>query len=156
MDKKYSDLVPEQAVAVAKELSAQARESLDKVVETAKWLTQSNLLINAGGATAVLGYLGTNPMAYFSVVALGIFLLGMVASGIEIRGMLAGYAELHEDAIRRLQGFLSEELTARQTAKPHEPGKFAARMNRWGGIFSQIAFFVGAIVGIVGYFLIMK
>jgi hypothetical protein len=158
MDEKYSDLAkdqPEVAVAVTDELRAQARESLNKMAETDKWLTQSNLLVNAGGAAAVLGYLGTNPAACFAVVVLGIFLLGMIASGIEIRGLLDGYKHLHKDAIRRLRGFLSEELTARDVANPQNIGKRATRMNMLGGIFSQIAFAVGAIVGIIGY-LIMK
>jgi hypothetical protein len=49
------------------ELHAQTKQTFDKVVETDWRLTQHNFLINAGGAAAMLAYLGSSSASKFAI-----------------------------------------------------------------------------------------
>lgn len=151
MDEKFSELEPEVGQPILTTLSDQVRESFDKIVETDKWLTQHNFLVNAGGAAATLGYLGTSPSSSFAVFPLLIFLVGIIASGIEIRGLLSIYSHLHKDAIRRRGGFVSDEITVREAASVEKIPKWSVRANSWSGIVSQISFVVGSVLGISSF-----
>jgi len=150
MDEKYSDLTPEIAVAIADTLSSQEQESFSKVVETDKWLSQHNFLVNAGGAIAVLGYMGTASSTVIAAVPLSIFILGIIASGIEIRSLLTFYSLLHSDAIRRRGGFVTEELSVKEAAMVSGTQGSHNITNHWCGIFAQWAFVLGSLFGIVG------
>ena len=152
MDKKYSELDSSVGESVLKALSRQAREAFDKIVETNKWLTQYNFLVNAGGAAAILAYLGTDPTPTFAVLPLIIFLFGVIASGIEIRGLLEIYGHLQNDALRRQRGFVSDKLTVQEAASVEEVPIVAMRINHWSGIISQAAFILGCVVGVAGFF----
>ena len=85
------DLDEELSNALTSELHAQTKQTFDKVVETDWRLTQHNFLINAGGAAAVLAYLGASSSSKFAILSLLCFLVGVVASGIEIRMLLSSY-----------------------------------------------------------------
>jgi len=151
MDEKFSELDPEVGQPVLTTLSDQVRESFDKIVETDKWLTQHNFLVNAGGAAATLGYLGTNPGSSFAVFPLLLFLVGIIASGIEIRGLLSIYSHLHKDALRRRGGFVSDEISVKEAASVEKVPIWSVRANHWSGIVSQLSFVVGSIIGISSY-----
>lgn len=151
MDEKFSELDPEVGQPILTTLSNQERESLDKIVETDKWLTQHNFLVNAGGAAATLGYLGTNPSSTYAILPLLIFVVGIVASGIEIRGLLSIYSHLHKDALRRKRGFVSDEISVKEAASVEKVPKWSVRANHWSGLTSQISFVLGSVLGIAGY-----
>jgi len=151
MDEKFSELEPEVGQPVLSTLSDQVRESFDKIVETDKWLTQHNFLVNAGGAAAVLGYIGTSPSSTYAVFPLLIFLIGVVASGIEIRGLLSIYGHLHEDALRRRGGFVSDQINVKEAATIKDVPKWSKRANHWSGVVAQLSFVLGCIVGISGH-----
>ena len=152
MDERREQLTPDTADAIAQELSEQCRETFQKVVETDWRLTQHNFLVNAGGSAAVLAFLGSGARPTYAGWALVLFLVGVVASGIEVRALVDVYAALHNDAIRRRSGFMSNELAVRDSVpKPGLAGK-AATINHWSGVVSQFAFILGVIVGLWGYF----
>ena len=151
MDEKYSQLDPDTGKIISDTLSNQARESFNKIVETDKWLTQHNFLVNAGGAVAVLGYLGSNSSSTFAIFPLVIFLVGIIASGIEIRGLISIYSHLHKDAIKRRSGFLNDDMSVREASAAEKVPKSTERINHWSGIISQGSFMFGSIFGVLGY-----
>lgn len=151
MDEKFSELDPDVGQPILATLSDQVRESFDKIVETDKWLTQHNFLVNAGGAAAILGYMGTSTSSSFAIFPLLIFLIGVVANGVEIRGLLSIYSHLQKDAIRRRDGFVSDLITVKEAATVKDVPIWSKRTNHWSGIISQLAFVVGCVVGISGY-----
>ena len=151
MNPKFSGLNAATAAAISDTLSEQARHAFDKVVETDKWMTQHNFLANTGGAIAVMGYLGTSHTPYFAIFPLVMFLVGIVASGIEIRALLKIYGRLHKDALRRREGFVSEKLSVGEAATVEVEG-FWTKVNDWCGITSQVTFVLGAITGVAGFY----
>jgi cytochrome c biogenesis protein CcdA len=152
MKEKYSGLDPATAAAISDTLSAQALHAFDKVVETDKWLTQSNFLVNTGGAIAVMSYLGTSHTSHFAIFPLVIFLVGIVASGIEIRALLKVYGFLHQDALRRREGFVTEKLSVGEAATVREIPGIWRKLNGWCGVASQVAFVLGATAGVAGFY----
>lgn len=151
MDRKFSELDRKTAEQLSSILEAQAKTSFNAIVETDKWLTQHNFLVNAGGAAAVLSYLSSNPTPTFAIIPLTIFLLGVIASGIEIRYLRKVHSELHEDAIRRRSGFVSNTFSVAQAADVQAPKNVTKKINHYSGLIAQLSFLVGCVVGIWGF-----
>lgn len=152
MDEYRKDLDPEVAAAIGEELSAQARQCFDKVIETDWRLTQHNFLANAGGAAAVLAYLGTTPTPKFAVWPLILFLIGIIASGVEIRALLSVYSALHKDALRRRARFMSNELRVKESVPAPGIAGWASCINHWSGVVAQVSFILGMAVGLWQFF----
>jgi hypothetical protein len=138
----------ETANAVVRELRSQKEQTFDNVVETDWRLTQHNFLVNAGGSAAVLAYLGTSSSSKFAVWSLVCFLVGVVASGIEIRALLAIYSGLHIDAVNRLNGFMKNEFPAENAVPQPDVVKVPSKINHWSGLVAQVSFAVGIFVGL--------
>lgn len=151
MDKTFTNLDPVTAEELAAILELQQNTSFSALVETDKWLTQQNFLVNAGGAAAVLGYLSIKPTPMFAVIPLLIFLVGVIANGFEIRFLLKIHSEFHSDAIRRRSGFVSDKLTIAEAADVKAPNKSSKIINQYCGYVAQGAFILGCIVGIFGF-----
>ncbi len=143
------DMEEETANAVAGELHSQTKQTFEKIVETDWRLTQHNFLVNAGGAGAVLAYLGTSSSSKFAVWSLLCFLVGVIASGAEIRALLAIYSGLHKDASNRLNGFMSNQLSVEEAVPKQGVVKLPGKINHWTGWAAQISFVLGVIVGLV-------
>lgn len=139
------------AKALDAELHTQTKQTFDKVVETDWRLTQHNFLINAGGAAAVLAYLGSSSSSKFAIWPLLLFVVGVIASGIEIRALLQVYRSLHKDALRRLNGFMRNTLSTDEIT-PKGIAPIASRVNHWSGLAAQASFVLGVGVGLVLYF----
>ena len=148
MDEHYKDLSPDLAVSIVDELSAQSRQTFDKVVESDWRLTQQNFLVNAGGAAAVLAYLGSDAASTFAIWPLVCFVVGVAASGIEIRTLLLIYSSLHKDALRRRAGFVENRISTKDLGPPADVGGCATHIHHWCGWLAQIAFVAGVVVGI--------
>lgn len=148
MDEHYKDLPPDLAVSIVDELSSQTRQTFDNVVETDWRLTQHNFLVNAGGAAAVLAYLGSDPTPIFAIWPLVCFVVGIAASGIEIRTLLLIFSSLHRDALRRRAGFVENKILVKDLGPPANVGGCATPINHWCGWLAQIAFVAGVVVGI--------
>jgi hypothetical protein len=142
------DMEEETVNAIANELHSQTKQTFDKVVETDWRLTQHNLLVNAGGSAAVLAYLGTSASSKFAVWSLLCFLVGVIASGVEIRALLAIYSELHNDALNRLSGFMKNELPVEKAIPSTTITKVPSRVNHWSGWVAQTSFVLGVGVGL--------
>lgn len=151
MDEKITDLDQETAESICSILEGQVKTSFSALVETDKWLTQHNFLINAGGSGAILGYLSSVPTPTYAIVPLIIFLIGVMASGIEIRYLLKTHYELHKDAVRRRGGFISSKLSVAQTADVQAPSNLTKNINHISGIVAQVSFVIGCITGILGF-----
>lgn len=139
------------AAAIGDELAAQCRQCFDKVVETDWRLTQHNFLMNAGGVAALLAYIGSNPNATFAIWPLICFLVGIIASGVEIRALLKTYSALHSDALRRREGFMMNRLSVADSVPKEGVAGKAAVINHWSGVISQTAFVLGVVWGVVMY-----
>lgn len=150
MDRKFSDLDEETAEQLSSVLESQSRTSFEAIVATDKWLTQQNFLVNAGGSAAVLSYLASGQASTLAVFPLTLFLLGVVASGIEIRYLLKLHSELHEDALRRRSGFVSNKLSVAEAADVKAPKPTTSNIHKYSGIISQSAFIVGCVIGVWG------
>lgn len=138
--------------ALNAELHAQTKQTFDKVVETDWRLTQHNFLMNAGGAAAVLAYLGSSSDSKFTIWSLLIFVIGVIASGVEIRALLRVYGSLHKDALRRLNGFMDNTLSTEKITPKEGIVPIYSRVNHLSGIVSQGSFVLGVAVGLVLYF----
>jgi hypothetical protein len=152
MEEYRSELEAEVASAIADELSAQTRQTFDKIVETDWRLTQHNFLVNAGGAAAVLAYWGTNTAHNFALYPLLFFVVGVIASGIEIRTLRVVYSNLHNDALRRRKGFMTNKLKVKESVPPPDVGGIASKIKHWSSIVSQVSFVLGFISAVVAYF----
>lgn len=138
--------------ALYAELHAQSKQTFDKVVEADWRLTQHNFLINAGGAAAVLAYLGSSSSSRFAIWSLILFVAGAVASGVEIRASLWVYSSLHEEALRRLNGFMHNTLSTDEITPKEGISPIASKVNRWSGMVAQGSFVLGVGVGLALYF----
>ena len=152
MPQLRKDMQDETANTIAGELHSETKEIFSKVVETDWRFTQHNFLVNAGGAVAVLAYLGTSSSSKFAIWPLLCFLVGVVASGIEIRMLLASYRILYIDALNRLNGFMKSELPAEQTAPSASVARVQGTINKISGWIAQVSFLLGVAVGLFLYF----
>jgi len=152
MKEKITDLDPKTGIELSTVIMDQMRETFQKVIETDKWLTQHNFLVNAGGSAAVLAYLASVPTPTFAILPLVIFLTGIFASGIEIRTMLSIYNHLHQDAARRREGWSSGEYTVEEAASAKLAKPYIRNLNHWSGVYAQVAFLVGSLVGVAGFY----
>ena len=143
------DMKEEIANAIADELRSQKEQTFEKIVETDWRLIQYNFLVNAGGAAAALAYLGTSSSSRFVVWSLLCFLVGVIASGAEIRALLAVYSGLNRDALDRLNGFMNNRLSAEAAVPKLDVVKVPSRINHWAGRTAQIFFVLGVVVGLV-------
>ena len=151
MEEKLSQLDRETAERLCSILEAQAKTSFEAAVAADKWLTQHNFLVNAGGAAAVLSYLGSGTAPVFAVIPLSLFLLGVIASGVEIRYLMRLHAELHQDAIRRRSGFVSDKYSVAEAADVQAPSKTTRNINHYCGLIAQGSFIIGALLGFLGF-----
>ncbi len=152
MDEKMTDLDLKVSQPIIDTISGQVQESFNKIVETDKWLTQHNFLVNAGGAAAILGYMGGSSTPNHAIFPLVIFLVGIIASGIEIRGLLGIYGHLHKDALRRRGGFMSDQITVKEAASVEPiPTKYT-NANNWSGYVAQGSFIIGCATGVIGFY----
>lgn len=145
------DLDAELAQALTSELHGQSKQTFDKTVETHWHLTQHNFLVNAGGAAAVLAYLGSSLGNKFAIWPLLCFLAGIVASGLEVRALLSIYGALHKDALTRLRGFMNNSTPAEEAVPKQGIANCATAVNYWSGVVSQSSFVLGVVLGVSFY-----
>jgi hypothetical protein len=153
MKEKLSQLDRQLAEQLCAILAAQVKTSFEAAIAADKWLTQHNFLVNAGGAAAVLSFIGSGTAPAFTFVPLSLFLLGVIASGVEIRYLMKLHGELHQDAIRRRGGFVADKLTVAETADVQAPRKITRNINHYCGLIAQVAFIVGSLIGLLGLIL---
>jgi hypothetical protein len=135
-----SQLDPEVQRRADKELTSQVDRSFEEGIETGHKLTQHNFLVNAGGAAAVLAYMGSSQRADFAIWPLACFLVGVVASGLELRFLAKFFKALHGDAVRRRSEFVRDKLGLSDAVPSPDVGKFASRVHAWSGFIAQGAF----------------
>jgi hypothetical protein len=112
----------------AQNLDEEMRKSIDDVLSTERdlafqqilkfdgELTKYSFLANAGGATATLAFLGARPdQVSVAIWPLIFFLVGLIATGLEIRALLYNFGEKHRDAARRRQQFFAGQLSIVET-----------------------------------------
>jgi len=139
---------------MAAELLSQVKELHDKTIETNWRLTQHNFFTNAGGAVAILGYMGATQSASFAILPLCFFVVGLIASGIEIRVLYSIYGRLHHDAAERHKKILDDSSKALESAVPNKyVASLLGKLNSWSGIVAQSAFVLGVLSGVLGYLL---
>lgn len=144
--------LPEDLQRAADEmLAAEAKRALDLVTDLDGRLTQHNFLANAGGAAAILAYMGTGDGAAFAIYPLALFLVGVTLSGLEVRALLKWFSAFHSDSSRRRIEFGGDRLALESLAPTEEIGVGHKRINHWAGVASQLCFPAGAIVGLWQY-----
>ncbi|MCJ7508092.1 MAG: hypothetical protein MUO85_05090 [candidate division Zixibacteria bacterium] len=149
MNEKASELDPETRERIQSTLIAQRDQAFDKLIEMDSKFTQYNFLVNAGGAVATLAFIGSEKGTYLAMLPLICFVIGLVATGVQIRALLSFFSILREDASRRSLGFATGKLSVRESLPSQDIGKWTGKLNRWGGWVSQGAFIVGVIVGAI-------
>jgi len=147
-----SKLDPETQRRADQELTAQANRSFEEGIETGYKLIQHNFLVNAGGAATLLAYMGSGHRVDFAIWPLACFLVGVVASGLELRFLAQFFKALHDDAVRRRSEFSRDKLGLCDAAPPRDVGQWALRVHAWSGFVAQGAFPIGVIVGVFFYF----
>ncbi len=133
MSETAAELPPETRRALEDEMKAQSDQALERIVTLDTRLTQNSLLLNAGGAATTLAFMGAKGDASLAVWPLMCFVVGLIASGAEVRALLAFFDALHRDAIRRRQGFGDNNLTVRECLPPPDIGKRSRAVNHRAG-----------------------
>ena len=137
---------------MAAELLSQVIGLHDKTIETHWRLTQHNFFTNAGGAVAILGYLGATQTASFAIWPLCFFVIGLIASGIEIRILYYTFGNLCQDAATRHKKFIDNPSNVKESSIPNtEVSAKYGRWNFWSGVTAQSAFVLGVLSGVGGY-----
>jgi hypothetical protein len=95
--------------------------------------------------------MSSDPAPSYAIYSLVAFIIGVISSGFEIRFLLRSHKELHDDALRRRGGFVSDEMTVAEAADVQAPKPITVTINRYSGWVSQFSFIVGSIVGVAGY-----
>lgn len=143
MKELRSQLEPERADAIDSVLGNQQRESFAWMRSLDEQLTRTNFLTNGGAAIAVLTFIGTGHASAAMFGSLAVFAVGVVATGVELRALLAFSAALQADAHRRRNGFMNDDLRVEQLMVPIDLGKGSRRTNQVAGWVAQLAFVVG-------------
>lgn len=147
MNKKASELDLKIREKLGSTLIAQRDDAFERFIEANEKLTQYNFLVNAGGAIATLAFIGSEKGTYLAMGPLMCFVIGLVATGVQRRFLFNFFGILYNDVIRRLRGFLSDELTWQETRPPQDLGKWIGKLERWSGWIAQVAFVVGVLLG---------
>lgn len=143
--------------ATAKNISAELRQQSDEVLsfisELDKRLTNTNFLTNGGGAVSVLTFIGTgissSPLSNYALMC---FVLGIIATGIELRALLIFWGKLHKDSSRRLNGWLNNELSVEECHIPKNLASIYTTINDVAGWASQLFFILGVLIGVFAIF----
>ena len=151
MNEPRNQLDPETQLRANEELTAVNR-SFEELISIGHKLTQHNFLVNAGGAAAVLAYIGSTPGAGFAMWPLACFLVGVVATGVELRSLATFFEALHKDAIHRRAEFRKGKLDLSDAVPPPDLGR-PTRVHYWSRQFAQWAFPVGVTLGVIFYLL---
>lgn len=124
----------------------------DRIWELDKRLTNTNFLTNGGGAIAILAFIGENSTSLVIKIALILFTLGVIATGIELRALLVYVAQIAKDNRRRTNSFNQNLITASELGTiPDDIGKLAKLINHNSGLASQIFFVAGVTTGAFGF-----
>ncbi|PLW83238.1 hypothetical protein CWI75_07465 [Kineobactrum sediminis] len=126
------------------------RELQVKFIESSWRLTQHNFISNAGGAVAVLGYMGASNAGGWAVYPLLLFALGIISSTVEVRALLSTYACLYEATSDVLERILGRSFGLNDTKLDTKGSNVAGNVNKYASYLSQTSFIVGVLVG--GYF----
>ena len=146
-----SGLNPNLQAKADAELTSQINRAFDELVDTGRKLSQHSFLVNSGGAVAVLAFIGANPKASFAWWPLACFLLGVVASGLELRFLVHFFAALHADAVQRRRDFTTDQLPLDKAVPPSDVGSCYSKAYGWSGGIAQVAFPLGIAIGIVAF-----
>ncbi len=119
-DETSEELTPEIKRMLGKELSAQVRKSFDRLEEAGNRYTQYNFLVNAGGAAAVLAFLGTNTGSTFAIWPLLFFVAGVIACGIELLAMIYVNKAIFNDALNRRSKINEKDITIEELCPKKE------------------------------------
>ena len=138
---------PENQDLIREEALRQQSDLQDKVIECNWRLTQHNFLANAGGAVAILGFMGSDKSGTWAIYSLLFFALGIICSAIEVRALLEIFGDLHKavtESIDRISGkvFSVEEALIRKDA-----GRLPGRINMMASYISQACFIIGVFIG---------
>jgi hypothetical protein len=146
-NEKASELDSERRESIESMLVDQRDHSFGKFIETHAKSTQYNFLVNGGSAIATLAFMGSEKGTYLAMWPLMCFVIGLVATGVQIRALLIFFGILHRDALKRSQGFVNDELTLQEIKPPQDLGKWAGRIENWSSWIAQGAFVVGVLLG---------
>lgn len=133
------------------EMTSQVNRAFEEFIETARKLSQHSFLVNAGGATAILAFIGSNPDASFAFVPLIFFVAGVIASGLELRFLLKSIAAIHRDAMDRRSAFASDRLPLSEAMPRPDVGARQGKVSAWSGHIAQATFPLGVGLGIYAF-----
>src|SRR4051794_15109069 len=90
-----SHLPPDMQASFSEKLTQHRTMILEKTLESDARLSKYIFTTNAGGAVAVLAFIGTNGAdSRYGWTPLICFVLGVIASGIEVRSLAEAYSAL--------------------------------------------------------------
>lgn len=140
-------LPPENQEAIREHILESQLELQNKFIESSWRLTQHNFISNAGGAVAILGYLGTSDAGSWAVYPLLLFALGIISSTVEMRALVLIYANLHQATTDVLDRILGNGFRLNDTKLNTKASSVAGSVGKFASYLSQFCFFVGVMVG---------
>lgn len=151
MSERDPILPEENQELIRSEVLRQMNELTEKVTETNWKLTQHNFISNAGGAIAILGFLGTDNAGSWAIYPLLIFAIGLVSSTIEVRALHEVYSELHKAVSANFANISGRDFTAQDAMPEKGTGKLPGTVNKYASYISQACFILGVVCGGGGY-----
>lgn len=139
--------------ALYKTISKQADRNFEEIKRLDSLLSRYGFLVNAGGAATTLAFIGTSEgRADIAVIPLVFFIVGLIATGFEIRTLLKltgdryGYISSRRELLRTKK---IEDIQIEKILFPPDFGKGLRNANHWSGVISQGAFILGAVLGVI-------
>ncbi len=142
------EILPRENQEAIKEHILETQKDLqNKFIESSWRLTQHNFISNAGGAVAILGYLGTDDPGSWAVYPLLLFALGIISSTVELRALVSIYSNLFHatsDVLNRIQ---DKDFSLKDTRLNTKASSAAGNVCKYASYISQLSFLLGVIVG---------
>jgi hypothetical protein len=130
-------------------LDAQVNRAFDESIEYGRKLSQQVFLVNAGGAAAVLAYLGSTGGSGYAYWPLLCFLVGLVCGGVELRCLANFFFALHLDAMERRRKWVEDEIKVSEVVPTSSIARWDRRIGTECGRIAQAAFPIGVLVGLL-------
>ncbi len=154
MKRPISELKPEAQIEIRKHLRDHSMRAFDKLDEVGKLHTQHLFLVNAGGATAVLAFIGTKTNSAFAIWPLLFFVVGVIACGIQLLMMVYVHKKIFNDSCILRDKFHEKDATVEDISpKIEDINNYICEIIARKACFTaQGSFIVGVFAGGIAYF----
>lgn len=146
MSDESTKLNKETQVRMLESFTEHAKYMQEKVAELDVRLSRNNLLTNGAAAIALLAFISTGNAPPYSAVPLIIFVVGVIASGIEVRSQMNYFGVVHKRILAQKSTVRSNEFDFEDFRKQYPKELFYKYAEHVLGWISQLSFMAGVAI----------